>query len=185
MPKIWDDTIETHRGAVLEAIFAATGSIVGEEGLTALSMSRVAADAGIGRATLYKYFNDIDAVLVAWHRHAIEHHMSMLRHISEQHGDALEALKAVLFAFADIRSSHGAHDAARLLHVLPHVGDAEGRLRSFLGDLIAAARKNGSFRKDIAPDDLAAFAISSLSAPHTKAFTPKLVDLVLTAMRRP
>lgn len=32
-----------------------------------MTMSRIAEEIGIGRATLYKYFPDVEAILLAWH----------------------------------------------------------------------------------------------------------------------
>lgn len=49
-------------------------ALVTEHGLSAITMSRIADEAGIGRAKLYKYFADLEAILAAWHqRHAAEH----------------------------------------------------------------------------------------------------------------
>jgi AcrR family transcriptional regulator len=37
-------------------------------------MSQIAAETGIGRATLYKYFPDVEAILVAWHERQVAEH---------------------------------------------------------------------------------------------------------------
>ena len=44
-----------------------TTALVAQHGLHAVTMSRIAEEAGIGRATLYKYFKDVEAILFAWH----------------------------------------------------------------------------------------------------------------------
>src|SRR5687767_12640605 len=67
VPKLWNETIEAHRQAVQEAILDTTAALVEEHGLTAVTMSAIAEKTGIGRATLYKYFSDIETVLSAWH----------------------------------------------------------------------------------------------------------------------
>ena len=59
MPKLWHDTIEAHRSAVAGEIMDRTAAVAAAEGLHALTMARVAQEAGIGRATLYKYFKDV------------------------------------------------------------------------------------------------------------------------------
>ena len=56
MPKLWDETIDAHRREVRHAILHATGALVAEHGLLSVTMSQIAEQAGIGRATLYKYF---------------------------------------------------------------------------------------------------------------------------------
>ena len=64
MPKLWNETIEAHRRAVHEAILNTTAALVAEHGLRSVTMSQIAEEAGIGRATLYKYFSDVDAILL-------------------------------------------------------------------------------------------------------------------------
>jgi hypothetical protein len=39
-----------------------------------ISMSQIAAAAGIGRATLYKYFPDVERVVAAWHNRQVADH---------------------------------------------------------------------------------------------------------------
>src|SRR5207245_866718 len=59
VPKLWSDTIETHRREVRDAILETTVALVTKQGLRAVTMSQIADEAGIGRATLYKYFPDV------------------------------------------------------------------------------------------------------------------------------
>jgi AcrR family transcriptional regulator len=49
-------------------------------------MSHIAEKTAIGRATLYKYFPDVDAILLAWHQRHIEQQLSELTEIRDQHG---------------------------------------------------------------------------------------------------
>lgn len=63
MPRLWDDTIEAHRRAVQKAILDNAWALVTEHGLAAVTMSQIAEKTGIGRATLYKYFPDVEAIL--------------------------------------------------------------------------------------------------------------------------
>ena len=65
MPKLWTVTIEEHRRAVRDATLDTTAALVAERGLASVPMSRIARDTGIGRATLYKYFPDVEAILAA------------------------------------------------------------------------------------------------------------------------
>ena len=71
VPKLWTDTVAEHRQAVREATLDAAARLVAERGLTSVTMSAIATEAGIGRATLYKYFPDVEAILVAWHERDI------------------------------------------------------------------------------------------------------------------
>jgi AcrR family transcriptional regulator len=80
VPKLWNETIEAHRHAVREAILETTWALVTEHGLMSVTMTQIAEKAGIGRATLYKYFPDVEAILAAHHeRHVTSH----LEHLAE------------------------------------------------------------------------------------------------------
>ena len=76
VPRLWDETIEAHRRAVRGATLDTTAALVAEHGLASVTMSQIAAETGIGRATLYKYFPDVDAILVAWHERQVAEHLA-------------------------------------------------------------------------------------------------------------
>ena len=84
MPKLWTDSIEAHRRAVADAILDTTAALVAEHGITAVSMSSVADRAGIGRATLYKYFSDVEQILSAWHERQVGVHLARLAELRNQ-----------------------------------------------------------------------------------------------------
>jgi AcrR family transcriptional regulator len=77
VPKLWNETIEEHRREVRGAILDATVALVAEHGLLSVTMSQIAEETGIGRATLYKYFPDVEAILLAWHEHQINGHLDI------------------------------------------------------------------------------------------------------------
>src|SRR5215207_197927 len=64
VPNLWNETIEAHRAAVREAILDTAMVLVAEQGLRSVTMSQIAEKTGIGRATLYKYFSDVEAILL-------------------------------------------------------------------------------------------------------------------------
>ena len=84
MPKLWTETIEEHRRAVHGATLDTTAALVAEHGLASVTMSRIAAETGIGRATLYKYFPDVEAILAAWHARHVARHMEHLAAVRDQ-----------------------------------------------------------------------------------------------------
>lgn len=185
MPKIWKKTIETHRNAIREAILDATALLVHKEGLTSVTMSQVAQTAGIGRATLYKYFSDIEAVLTAWHERQVSDHLKQLMHIGTQTGATRERLAAVLEAYAFV--SYGRHDTelATLLHRGKHVDHAQQHLRHFIADLLAQAAMEGDVRDDVSANELAAYCIHAVAAASSltsKAAVRRLVSVTLDGL---
>jgi len=72
---LWDDTIESHRRAVRDTTLDAAAALVAEHGLASVTMSEIAERTGIGRATLYRYFPDVEAILLAWHERQVSSHL--------------------------------------------------------------------------------------------------------------
>jgi AcrR family transcriptional regulator len=188
VPKLWNETIETHRQAVREAILDRTWALVSEHGLTSVTMSQIAEETGIGRATLYKYFPDVEAILSAWHQRHVEAHLEQLAEIRDQAGDARERLEAMLDAYALIayqRAQHGG-DLGPLLHQGEQVARAQRRLRDLLRDVLAAAITAGNVRDDVAPDELASYCLHALGAAGalpSKAAVHRLVRVTLAGLR--
>ena len=106
VPRLWDETIEAHRRAVRDATLDTTAALVAEHGLASVTMSQIAEQTGIGRATLYKYFPDVEAILVAWHERQVAEHLQHLAVVRDQAGHAGERLEAVLEAYGLIVHEH-------------------------------------------------------------------------------
>src|SRR2546428_5126522 len=100
MPKLWNETIEAHRREVRDATLDTTAALVAEHGLRGVTMSAIAEKTGIGRATLYKYFPDVEAILLAWHERQITVHLGQLAEIRDRTDDPGQRIDAVLDADA-------------------------------------------------------------------------------------
>ncbi len=100
MPKLWTETITAHRREVRDAILDTTAALVAKNGLQAVTMSRIAEETGIGRATLYKYFPEVEAILIAWHERHVQAHLAHFAEIRNQPGPAIGRLQAVFETFA-------------------------------------------------------------------------------------
>jgi AcrR family transcriptional regulator len=188
VPRLWSDTIEAHRRDVRDAILQTTAALADKHGLTAVTMSQIAEETGIGRATLYKYFPDVESILVAWHEGHIERHLEHLHHLGSQRGTAGERLESVLAAYALIQHEHHGHQLAPLLHRGEHVARAEQKLHKFLRDLLAQTAEPGDVRHDIAPDELASYCLHALAGAGglpSKAAVQRLVAVTLAGLAPP
>ena len=58
MPKIAADSVAAHRIEVRQRIFGAFARLMGEHSFEAITMAQIAAEAGIGRTTIYHHFAD-------------------------------------------------------------------------------------------------------------------------------
>jgi AcrR family transcriptional regulator len=188
VPKLWNETIEAHRRDVRQAIMDTTWALASEHGLLSVTMSRIAEETGIGRATLYKYFPDVEAVLTAWHECQVTDHLGHLTALRDQDGDAAERLEAVMQAYAHIchyRERHGAQELGALLHRGEHVARAQRELVDLFRDLLAEVAASGRVRDDVAPDELAAYCVHALSAAgslRSEAAVERLVAVTLAAL---
>ena len=190
MPKLWTETIEEHRRAVRDATLDTTAALVAERGLASVTMSQIAAETGIGRATLYKYFPDVEAILTAWHQRQVARHMEQLAAVRDQaSGGPGGRLKAVLTAYATIthQRPHGTELAA-VVHRGEHLADAQQQLLGFLRDLIADAANTGEVRDDVPPTELASYCLHALQAASSlpsEAAAHRLVTVTLAGLRLP
>ncbi len=190
MPKLWNETIEAHRRAVRDAILETTWTLVAEHGLLSVTMSRIAEETGIGRATLYKYFPDVEAILLAWHERHVIGHLEHLAELRDQAGDAGERIEVVLEAYALIshhREHHGTELAA-LVHRDEHVVRAQQQLIDMIRDLLIEAAETGEVRDDVAPDELARYCLHALAAAGSmpsEAAVLRLATVTLAGLRPP
>ena len=189
VPKLWNETIEAHRREVRDAIVDTTAALVAEHGLLSVTMSQIAEETGIGRATLYKYFPDVEAILLAWHERQIRGHLDHLADVRDQAGTAGERLEAVLEAYALIsHESRGHHDTelAAFLHGDEQVARAQHRLRDMIRDLLTEGAEFGDLRDDVAPDELASYCLHALTAASSmpsQAAASRLVTVTLAGLR--
>ncbi|MGH2740569.1 MAG: TetR/AcrR family transcriptional regulator [Actinomycetota bacterium] len=191
MPKLWTETIEAHRREVRDAILDTTAALVDEHGLLSVTMSQIAEETGIGRATLYRYFPDVEAILHAWHERQITGHLEHLAEVRDGPGDAAARLAAVLEAYALLsHQSHGHHNTelAAFLHRDQQVARAERKLHRMIRELVSEGSRAGDLRDDVAQDELASYCLYALAAASSlpsKAAVRRLVAVTLAGLRPP
>jgi AcrR family transcriptional regulator len=189
MPKLWHETIEAHRREVHGAILDTTAALAAKHGLLSVTMSQIAEETGIGRATLYKYFSDVESILEAWHERQIAAHLEQLAAVRDETGDAYRHLEAVLEAYAfiqhDLRVAHATELAAHLQRGA-HVARARQQLHHMIRDLLAEAAATGHVRDDVTADELATYCEHALAAAGSlpsKAAVRRLVQVTLAGLQ--
>jgi AcrR family transcriptional regulator len=188
VPRLWTETIEEHRRAVRDATLDTTAALVAAHGLRSVTMSQIAEATGIGRATLYKYFPDVESILAAWHERQVRAHLEQLFALRDRDGDARKRLAAILEAYALIQHEHHGSELATLLHHGEHVARAQQHLGQLVQELVSEAAADGFVRDDIAPDELATYCLHALTAAsslRSKAAVRRLVAVTLAGLRPP
>jgi AcrR family transcriptional regulator len=195
---LWNTTVEEHRRTVHTAILDSTAALVAEHGM-AVTMSQIAQHTGIGRATLYKYFKDVDAIMIAWHERQVADHLQQLRAAIADCTDPGDRLRTALTVYATLSSTgrDTAHpstegtssvQAALVLHRAPHLHNAQRHVHDLLTGVLAAATEAGMVRTDVPPAELATYclhALSAAAASGSSAARDRLVAVTLTGLLPP
>jgi len=188
VPKLWNTTIEAHRRTVHETILETTWALVSEHGLMSVTMSQIAKHAGVGRATLYKYFPDVEAILAAHHDRHVAGHLAELAELRDRPGKPYDRLAAVLGRYALIchhRKRRGTEEIAALLHRGEQISRAEQQLLDLFQDLLTEVAAAGELRDDVAADELASYCLHALTAAGglpSAAAVDRLVGVTLTGL---
>ena len=166
----WDEAVQRHRDDVREGVLDAAEEALAEAGAARLTMSGLAARAGVGRATLYRHFTDVDAVLAAWHQRLVARHLDRVRAAADRSSTAGERLRAALAEYAACLSptgaghAHGAVRGTAGLHGGEHVTAARAAVVDLVAPLVAEAAAGGQVRDDVPPRELAAWCVTALEA---------------------
>lgn len=171
MPRIWADTIDGHRRQVHDAVLDATAQLIAEQGPLSVAMSAIAERAGIGRATLYKYFPDVETILVAWHTRDVAGHLHRLTALVEADDVTLDDVAEFV---RTLRRHHlhgdGAGVIATFAHALADADDAHGaaierEVLTRFTDLFRQLAGRGEVRDDHDPEVLARWLVHAVHAP--------------------
>jgi AcrR family transcriptional regulator len=188
MPRLWTETIEAHRREVGDAILDTTVDLVVKHGLRGVTMSQIAEAAGIGRATLYKYFKDVESILVRWHEKHVGQHLDELVRLEQSQGRAIDRLRMVLSRLAAIESGRDHGALGMLLHQGEHATRVERHLQNLVRHLIEEAGKVGDVRDDVPASELSQYCLNALAAAGRLSSRPalrRLVDVVLAGLGAP
>lgn len=163
---------EAQRRATREAILDATGAMVSEHGLQAVTEDLIAAKAGVPVSRLRRLFTDLDTLLHTWHDRQVTNHLAVLSDASAQPGDITRRLDAVLRTYVAVvhqTHEHRATPRGAALHSDEHLAGPRQHLRALIRDLITEGVHSGAFRADLPPADLAERCVRALdtSSGHT------------------
>ncbi len=177
-------TIERVRD-LSETITAAAVELVNEQGLTAVAMSHVAERAGITRATLYKYFPDVRTILNAWQERRIVENLAALRAARDSANSPRERLSSMLETFALMVYHQHTAELAVLLNNGEQASRGYAEFAKMLRDVIAEGARNGMFRCDVPPGELASFCSNALAAStslSSAAAARRLANVAVSAV---
>jgi AcrR family transcriptional regulator len=195
---LWNTTVEEHRRTVHTAILDSTAALIAEHGLT-VTMSQIAQHTGIGRATLYKYFKDVEAIMLAWHERQVSDHLHQLNAAIAECTDPAERLRTALTAYAGLSSTGhstphtgtegtSAVQTALALHQAPHLHHAQRHVHDLLTEVITGAADAELARTDVPPAELAAYCLHALTAAAalpSPAARDRLVAVTLSGLLPP
>jgi AcrR family transcriptional regulator len=157
VPRIWDESVASHKARLRATIVEAAVALAAERGRGGVSMSAVAERAGIGRATLYNYFADVDHILGAYVVDAFERFNAELDAMLAELDDPLEQLRTTVVATVTYLGSPEHARGVRVGndHFGPQVqavvDEALDGYRRRLNDVVAAGVAAGALRADVGP----------------------------------
>lgn len=152
----WTDAVADHRDRQRQLIVDATMTLVGERGLSDVSMAQVAKQAGIGRATLYKYFPGVEEIVAEHVLATVESHHRVLEEAIAGSDDPIGAIRACLSILLDYFGSDGHRSASTSVNpdqFSPEVGRevhaAFARMHGLLTQLVVDAQRDGRLVDDV------------------------------------
>jgi AcrR family transcriptional regulator len=189
VPKLWTDTIDEHRREVRDAIVSTTAALVADGGLRSVTMSQIAEETGIGRATLYKYFPDVESILRVWHEDQVAGHLQRLAEVRDRVADPKDALAAVLKTYAELSHASRRHhdrELAASLHGDEQVERAERKVHTMIRELLLKGAEAGAVRDDVSANELASYCLHALAAAgevSSGAGVDRIVRVTLGGLR--
>ena len=78
MPKILGNSLAEHRTRTRDALFTALGQLLAQRTFERITLSDVAAQAGVGRTAVYNHFADKEDLLLAFMEHETRRYAAAL-----------------------------------------------------------------------------------------------------------
>ncbi|MDJ0791256.1 MAG: TetR/AcrR family transcriptional regulator [Acidimicrobiia bacterium] len=155
-----------------DRIINATISLIGSDGLGAITMSQVAEHAGVARQTLYNHYSDIDSIVAA----AVDRHnneslalLTSALSVAQTPTEKLEQMArhfAMVGAHAGQALEVGSGTSSEVRHAVDKYKHAIERI---IQDIIEEGQQTGDFRPDVAMDTDAVLIRSILNGIYELA----------------
>jgi AcrR family transcriptional regulator len=172
----WPESRQDHRARQAEDIAAAALSLLVEGGASALTMAALATAAGISRPTLYRYYRDVDAVLLGVAELVASHDEAFGAQVADLDDPAAQ-LDHIVTSIARA-GNHGRDLGAALPRLArERIAQHEASVEGLLVDVLEAGVGAGMFRHDIRPDADAPLILGLATAAGPDG-TDRAVDLV-------
>ena len=179
---------EQRRRTAKERLLQSADELFYNEGIHAVGIQRVVAEASVTRVTLYRHFPTRESLVLEVYRHEVRQLVSTADHLlaEREPGDALREWVARLAQYAMTK-----HGLAQAIRAAASPGSAlfeetYSPIVAALGKVLAAAEQAGVVRAGLDPDDVI-LALAGLweidPATDWKARARTLYDLVFTGLK--
>lgn len=149
------EQLSERRSRTRSSILVTAMFIVSEEGIAGLSMSALAARAGVSRQTLYNYCPDVDAVLAGMVELGDVGTEELAQQLASEHDPRVAIELLVSAAVASVRAGHpspSALTAALPAELRATMQAHEERAQAIVVDLLRRGLAEGVFRADLDPE---------------------------------
>ncbi|MDO4243961.1 MAG: TetR/AcrR family transcriptional regulator [Actinomyces sp.] len=131
MPKIMGGSLAEHRERTRKALFHALDDLMSEYSFDKITLSDVAAHAGVGRTAVYNHFADKEDLLLAFMEHATAQYAEELGRALAGTEDPIDRLRIYIRQQALIKRSYHFPTGGALSSAVSH--NTAGRLRAHAG----------------------------------------------------
>lgn len=113
MPKIMGNSLAEHRERTRTALFGALAELMGQRSFDKITLSDVAAHAGVGRTAVYNHFADKEDLLLAFMEDEVERYAAELTRALEGTEDPIDRLRVYVRQQALIKRQFHSRRRAR------------------------------------------------------------------------
>ncbi|MEU8803829.1 TetR/AcrR family transcriptional regulator [Spirillospora sp. NPDC048819] len=152
MPKISATTLGEHRAQTVDRIFDAVARLSRDRGIDTISMTQVAAEAGVTRTAMYNYFPDKAALLLAFTERVTAYFVESFEQGLPKNADATTRLRAFIRLQLRGLVAHPHPNAAEVTAALgPEAYEALAAhvapMQRILTGILAEGMESGEFRR--------------------------------------